>query len=306
MKLRSACLLAAAMLGLTCIPPEKPAKSGEIPKECPKPPPEPEMYAMVIGTVLEYHLVNSGYPFSKIGDAMDVFRPDLIVIDQPPDVLKERPEEASVEVEYVKYVAGTRASDVESIDTSRVDPEIVTTTDNADESQLKAAAEYLDTLTGLGFPDANSNETGLKILAAVNTQQRLAKGAPNYTRRQAWLEKGINDVIARKKPKRVMAVVYLQNRPAVEAHLRQLGAGVKNPVDMTRAAKEAREENSVPPLVIKAWTQQLDRLKDRLSRMKKDSEAKKYLQRQANIIQAAVDRNGACCVSPQRFETGKK
>src|SRR5258708_21685540 len=111
---------------LRCRPPEKGAKSGEIAKECPTPPPEPDMYAMVVGTVLEYHLVNSVYPFSKIGDSMDAFRPDLIVIDQPAEVLKERPEEASVEVEYIKYVAGTRASDVESIDTNRVDPEIVT------------------------------------------------------------------------------------------------------------------------------------------------------------------------------------
>src|SRR5438874_275600 len=110
--MRNACLLAAAML-LTCIPPEKPAKSGELPKDCPKPPPEPDMYAMVVGSLGEYHLVNSGYPFSKLGDSMDVFRPDLIVIDQAPEVIKERPEEASVETEYVKYVAGTRASDVE-------------------------------------------------------------------------------------------------------------------------------------------------------------------------------------------------
>ena len=81
---------------------------------------------------------------------------------------------------------------------------------------------------------------------------------------------------------------------------------MKNPVTMTHDAKESREENSVPPLVIKAWTQQLDRLKDRLSRMKKDTPARQYLQRQSNIIQAAVDRNGACCVSAQRFDTGKK
>ena len=303
--MRNACLLAAVML-LTCIPPEKPANSGELPKDCPKPPPEPDMYAMVVGTVQEYHLVNSGYPFSKIGDAMDVFRPDMIVIDQPPEVIKERPEEASVEVEYVKYVAGTRASDVEPIDTNRVDAEVATTTDPADEAQLKAAGEYLDTLQGLGFPEANSNETGLKILGSLNTQQRFAKGAPNFTRREAWLEKGIDDMIARKKPKRGMAVVYLQNRPSIEAHFRQLGAGVKNPVQMTHDAKEAREENSVPPLVIKAWTQQLDRLKDRLSRMKKESKQRQWLQTQANIIQAAVDRSGQCCVSPERFTTGKK
>src|SRR5258708_28746151 len=113
--MRHACLIAAVML-LTCIPPEKGAKSGEIPKECPKPPPEPDMYAMVVGTVLEYHLVNSGYPFSKIGDSMDAFRPDLIVIDQPAEDLKERPEEASVEGEYIKYVSGTRTNAVKSID----------------------------------------------------------------------------------------------------------------------------------------------------------------------------------------------
>lgn len=303
--MRNACLLASLLL-LTCIPPEKPAHSGETPKNCPKPPPEPEMVAMVVGTVQEYHLVNSGYPFSKIGDAMDAFRPELVLIDQAPEVVKERPEEASVEVEYVKYVAGTRAGDVEPIDSNRVDADVGVTTDPADEAQLKTASEYLETLQSLGFADANADATGLKILASINTQQRLAKGAPNFTRREAWLEKGIDDVLARKKPKRVMAVVFVQNRPAIEQHFRQLGAGIKNPVAETQAAKESREENSVPPLVIKAWTQQLDRLRDRLGRMKRDTPQKAWLQTQANIVQAAVDRNGACCVSPERFKTGKK
>lgn len=303
--MRHACLLAAVML-LTCIPPEKPAKSGEPPKDCPKLPPEPEMQAMVVGSLGEYHLVNSGYPFSKLGDAMDAFRPDLVLIDQSPEVIKERPEEASVEVEYVKYIAGTRAGDVEPIDTNRVDDDVKLPIEAADDAQIKPAVEYLDGLIKLGYAEANSQETALKILGAVNTQQRFGKGAPNFTRREAWLEKGIDDALAQKKPKRVMAVVYLQNRPFVEQHFREIGAGVKNPVEATKATKESREENTVPPLVIKAWTQQLDRLRDRLSRMKRDTPQKAWLQTQANIIQAAVDRSGQCCVSPERFKTGKK
>lgn len=299
--------LLCLIVGLvTCIPPEKHARSAPPPKECPKPPPEPDMYAMVIASVHEYHLVTTGYPFSKIGDAMDAFRPDLTVIDEAPDVMKERPEEVSVETEYVKYIAGTRASDVEPIATSRVDPDVESRIEPADESALKPFDELMDSIVGLSFEEANSTETATKIMNAHNARQRLAKGEPNYTRREAWLEKGVDDVIARKRPKRLLVVIDGSHRPAMEAHLRQIGAGMKSPIDLVRAAKETREENSVPPLVVKAWSQQLDRLRDRLSRMKKDSPGKQWLQGQANIIQAAVDRQGACCVSPDRFRVGKK
>jgi hypothetical protein len=297
--------LLCLLVGLiTCVPPEKPAQSA--PKECPKPPPEPDMYAMVISTVHEYHLVTSGYPLSKIGDAMDAFRPDLTVIDEMPDVMKERPEEASVETEYVKYIAGTRASDVEPIAPARVDPDVEFKVDPADDAALKPFDDFMDTLLGMSFEEANSHETTIKIMNAHNARQRLAKGEPNYTRREAWLEKGLDDVIARRHPKRIMVVVDGSHRPAIEAHLREIGAGIKQPVEMVRASKESREENTVPPLVIKAWTQQLDRLRDRLSRMKKDTPQRQWLQTQANILQAAVDRNGQCCVSPERFKTGKK
>jgi hypothetical protein len=289
---------------VTCIPPEKPAQSAQ--KECPKPPPEPDMYAMVIASVHEYHLVTNGYPFSKIGDAMDAFRPDLTVIDEAPVVMKERPEEASVETEYVKYIAGTRASDVEAIATARVDPEVEFHVEAADDAALKPSDEFMETLVGLGFEEANSQETAVKIMNAHNARQRFAKGEPNYTRREAWLEKGTDEAIARHHPKRLLVVVDGSHRPALEAHLREIGAGIRSPVELVRAAKEAREENSVPPLVIKAWTQQLDRLRERLSSMKKDSPQRQWMQTQANIMQAAVDRNGQCCVSPDRFKTGKK
>lgn len=292
---------------VTCLPPEKPAESAATSKkDCPKPPPEPDVYAMVVSSVHEYHLVTTGYPLSKIGDSMDAFRPDLTVIDEQPDVMKERPEEVSVETEYIKYIAGTRASDVEPIAPARTDPDVEFKVEPADDTALKAFDDFMDNLNGLSFEEANSHDTTKKIMDVHNARQRLAKGEPNFTRRQAWLEKDLDDVIARRHPKRIMVVVDGTHRPAMEAHLRQIGAGIKQPIELVKAAKESREENTVPPLVIKAWTTQLDRLRDRLSRLKKDTPQRQWLQIQANIIQAAVDRSGQCCVSPERFRTGKK
>jgi len=265
------------------------------------------MTAMVLATIHEYHLSTSGYPFSKLGDAMDAFRPDLVLIDAPPEILKEgKPEEASVEVEYIKYVAGTRAGDVEPIDTNRVDPPILPAAEKEDEGTLQRDTSILDSLDTMSFEQANSQEAGLKILGALGAKARFQKGNPDFNRREAWLEHAIDEVVARKKPKRVLAVVDVVNRPSIEGHFFTMGAGVKNPVDLVKVAKETREEGAVPSLVVKAWSQQLDRLRDRTSRMRKDSPEKQWLLQQMAILQVAVDKQGACCVSPERLRQPTK
>lgn len=303
--MRRAPILAALLWAAACIPPEKPAQTAK--KDCPKPPPEPEMYAMVLATIHEYHLSTSGYPFSKLGDAMDAFRPDLVLVDAPPEFVKEgRSEEASVEVEYVKYVAATRAGDIEPIDTNRVDPPIMPVAEKEDEGTLQRDTSILDTMDTMSFEQANSQEVGLKILDALGTKARFQKGNPDFNRREAWLEHNIDQVIARRKPKRVLVVVDVVNRPSVEAHMFAMGAGVKSPIELVKVAKETREEGAVPSLVVKAWSQQLDRLRDRLSRMRKDSPEKQWLLQHQAVLQVAVDKQGACCVSPERLRLPDK
>jgi hypothetical protein len=303
--MRRAPILALLIAVAACIPPEKPAQSSK--KDCPKPPPEPEMYAMVLATIHEYHLSTSGYPFSKLGDAMDAFRPDLVLVDAPPEFVKEgRSEEASVEVEYIKYVAGTRAGDVEPIDTNRVDPPILPVAEKEDEGTLQRDTSILDGMDSMSFEQANAQEVGLKILSALGAKARFQKGNPDFNRREAWLENNIDQIVARKKPKRVLAVVDVVNRPSIEAHFFTMGAGVKNPIEIVKVAKETREEGAVPSLVVKAWSQQLDRLRDRLSRMRKDSPEKQWLLQHVAVLQVAVDKQGACCVSPERLRVPDK
>lgn len=302
--MRPAAILAVLLALGACIPPDKPAQSK---KDCPKPPPEPEMYAMVLATIHEYHLSTSGYPFAKLGDAMDAFRPDLVLVDAPPEVVKEgKPEEASVEIEYVKYVASTRAGDVEPIDTNRVDPPIAPTAEKEDEGTLARDTPILDGMESMSFEQANSQEVGIKILDALGTKARFQKGNPDFNRREAWLEHAIDQLVASKKPKRVLAVVDVVNRASIEAHFFALGAGVKNPVAMVKLAKESREEGAVPSLVVKGWSQQLDRLRDRASRVRKDSPERRWLQQQMLVLQVAVDKQGACCVSPERLRAPER
>src|ERR1022692_4491160 len=60
-------------------------------------PPEPPTKGMGLATIHEFHLAQSGYPFARLGAALDAYRPDMILVDMPQDALKgAHPEDASV------------------------------------------------------------------------------------------------------------------------------------------------------------------------------------------------------------------
>jgi hypothetical protein len=278
------------------LPEEKPAKSAAAVPQCP---PEPEVQGMVVSTIHEYHLAVSGYPLAKIGDVMDAFRPDLVLLDLPPDELKgEHTEEAPIEVEYVKYVAGTRSADVEAIGPEGYEPPIGAKAEKEDEERLRRETSVLDGLDSLSFEEANGREITNRIREALNTKARYAKGNPDWARHEGWLEHGAMKAIASKKPKRVLAVVDPSNRPAMEGLFYSLGLAVKDPIRAAAEAKEKRDEGPVPSLVVKAWSQQLDRVRDRVRRLKPGVPERVWLEQHLAVLQIAIDKNGACCVKP--------
>jgi hypothetical protein len=78
---------------------------------------EPDLVATVIGTVGRDHLLKDGYPLTKIADIIEVFKPDMILIQIRADAYKQQDlEDASFEMTYVNSVAGTAGVDVEPID----------------------------------------------------------------------------------------------------------------------------------------------------------------------------------------------
>jgi hypothetical protein len=300
---RSAVGLVGILVGCN-LPEEKPAKAPAAVAQCP---PEPEVQGMVLSTIHEYHLAVSGYPLAKIGDVMDAFRPDLVLLDLPPDELKgDHQEEAPLEVEYVKYVAGTRTADVEAIGPEGYEAPIGAKPEKEDEERLRRETTVLDALDTLSFEEANGREMTNRIRDALNAKARFMKGNPDWARHQGWLEHGAMKAIAAKKPRRVLAVVDPSNRPHMEALFYALGMAVKDPIKAASEAKEKRDEGPVPSLVVKAWSQQLDRVRDRIQRLKPGVPERVWLEQQLTVLQLAIDKNGACCVKPEMLRPPAK
>jgi hypothetical protein len=83
---------------------------------------------------------------------------------------------------------------------------------------------------------------------------------------------------------------------------------VRDPVKLATEAKEKRDD-AVPSLVVKAWSQQLDRVRDRIQRLKPGVPERVWLEGQLAVLQIAIDKNGACCVKPEMLapkDDGKK
>jgi hypothetical protein len=286
--------LVTLLLGCT-LPEEKPkAKTPQV--VCPA---EPPLKGMVLATVHEFHLAQPGYPFSKLGDALDAYRPDVILVDMPQDNLKgAHPEDASIEIEYIKYIASTRSTEILAIGPDREDPAIAPHLEKGDEDALghDPIATGDPAANNLTFEAANGPEGTQRILAALSSRARYLKGDPDYTRREAWLEFQVDKVMADKQPKRVLVIVDPINRPGMEAHLFEKGLKMMNPVAVVAEAKDKREENSVPSIVLSTWQEHLSILQNRLHRLRPGTD-RTWLEFKVNLYQLAIDRHGSCCIS---------
>lgn len=300
--------LAAVGMLAACTLPEERQKPKTPQVVCP---PEPPVKGMVLATIHEFHLANSGFPFSRLGDALDAYRPDMILIDTPPEALKgEHPEDASVELEYIKYVASTRSTDLISIAPDREDPPISPKPEKGDEDALAREAGFLTDPQGnnLTFDQSNGLDGTQKLDAALNARKRYLLGDPDFVRREAWLERDVDRILNDKQPKRVLVIVDPINRAPMEAHLYERGLKMLNPVKVVSESKEKRDESTVPSAVLSAWSERLMALQNRLHRLRPGSD-RSYLEYKVNVFQIAVDKHGSCCVAldmlqPPAADTG--
>jgi len=288
--------LAAIGLLAACTLPEERQKPKTPAVVCP---PEPPNKAMVLATIHEFHLANASFPFSRLGDVMDSYRPDMILVDTPADTLKgEHPEDASIELEYIKYIASTRSTDLVSIAPDREDLPLVPKPAKGDEDALAREAGFLSDPQGnnLTFEQANGLDGTLKLAAALNARKRYLFGDPDWVRREAWLEHSLDKVLDDKQPKRVLVIVDPINRAPVEAHLYLRGYGVMNPVKVVSQSKEKRDESAVPSAVLSAWSERLGALQARLHRLRPGAD-RSWLEYKVNVFQIAVDKHGSCCIA---------
>ncbi len=260
--------------------------------------PEPDLQAMVVGTIDKDHLTQGGYPLSKLGDVFDAYKPDLVLVQIRPEAYKDNKlEDGPFEMAYVNTIAGSRGIDVEPIDYYKdadygASPPAA---DPAEADQYKMEAGWLDSLSPYTFEQANTRETSLKILDATNASNRFLKGNPVWSRRVAWITHNAAEAVKKRKSKKVLAFVNILLRPYVEMRLLANGAVLREPVDVVNKAGESRESGSVPQPVVVEWQRGLDRLRDKLPR--RGPERAPILAKIA-ILEAAVNKQGACCVSP--------
>jgi hypothetical protein len=266
---------------------------------CPVCPPEPPTHAMVLASIHEFHLAQAGFPFSRLGDAMDAYRPDMVLVDVPQDALKgTHPEDASIELEYIKHVAGTRSTDLVAIGPDREEAPVSLKPEKGDEDALQREAGWLTepTANNMTFEDANGVEGSKKILAALSARVRYLKGDPDFARREAWLELQADKVITEKQPKRVLLIVDPINRAPLEQHLFERGMGIVNPVKAVADSKEKRDEAAVPTVVLSAWHEHLNKVQDRLHRLRPGQD-RAWLEYKVQVYQLAIDKHGSCCVT---------
>jgi hypothetical protein len=254
---------------------------------------------MVLATIHEFHLAQANYPFSRLGDAMDAYRPDMILIDVPQDALKgTHPEDASIELEYIKHVAGTRSTDLVAVGPDREETPASPKPEKGDEDALAREAGWLTepNANNMTFDQANGVEGSLKILAALSSRVRYLKGDPDWSRREAWLEMQVDKVIVEKQPKRVLVIVDPINRAQLEMHLFERGMGIVNPVKAVADSKEKRDEAAVPTVVLSGWHEHLSKVQDRLHRLRPGQD-RSWLEYKVNVYQLAIDKHGSCCVT---------
>jgi hypothetical protein len=324
-----------------------PAKQSASPSEVSSQPTstsEPDLVGLVVGTIGRDHLLKDGYPLTKIADIIDVFKPDMILIQVRADAYKQQHlEDASFEMTYVNAVAGTAGVDVQPIDWFKDEdsfppgvmddggptpapkkpkkgakpdptptasdasaptknalpdpfnymPPIVVDPDNADAYKTESA--FLNTLGPLSFADANSADVTEKIWDSESAQIRYTKGYSSLARRIAWMEYNSTQAFTKQKGQvhRLMVVVNVRYRAAMEQLVSGYGAVLKDPAAVAKSAEQSHD--SIPDDVVVQWRREVDNLKDKIPKHGPDTLRTNILQKIA-ILEAAISKKGTCCV----------
>jgi len=274
---------------------------------CP-PPPTPEHQAVVVGTIGKWHLGESRYAITRLGEVFAAFKPDLILIGARVEAYRaDHLEDASFEMTLVSSLAKARAIPVEPIDWFR-EADLVAPLAPVDDKSVTDDLANRETAVlrmpkVFTFEQANGDELAEKILLAQATSTRLRAGDPLESRRRGWLTHLTADAARRHgKPKRILAFVDILDRPVVDLALRGVGYESSTPVAMLAKSKEALLTGSdVPPDVLSAYKDQLSRAQENIGKAKTDPE-RKFWEQRTRILSVVVEKKAACCVTQSTFE----
>lgn len=121
-------------------------------------PAEPDLVGLVVGTVGRDHLTKDGYPLTKIADIIDVFKPDMILVQVRPEPYKKQQlEDASYEMTYVNGVAGVAGVDTEPFDWFRDEDVTPPASGGGDEASPKKGGKKGDKNDAKPTPTSGGN-----------------------------------------------------------------------------------------------------------------------------------------------------
>jgi hypothetical protein len=296
--------LAVLAIALTaCGDPDRVTAKNPRDKPCP-PPPEPEYQSVVLGTIGKYHLVESRYPITRVGDVLAAFKPDLVLLGIRVDAFREgRLEDASFEMTYAASFAKTRGIPIEPVDW-RADAETPAGTGAAARPEVEPAdaveiarreADVLARPPLYTFEQANGRELEERVFLATAAETRHRAGNGPASRRRGWLEQLTVDAVVRHgRPKRILAVVDVFDRPAIDLAVRLAGYDARDPVAIATAAKEVAPPE-LPSEVLAQYREQLARARSHAA--SGGAASKAAWEERAKVLDLVVEKRGTCCVT---------
>jgi hypothetical protein len=244
--------------------------------------------AVVVGTEHGGHFTTPGFPVTKLVAMMDVYRPDLILVEVRPEAFaRGEYEDGPIEMSYITLSAQKRGIQVAPIDWWRTEdlkrssPVLDPTGEEVFQREFSKEANALDQYAS--FEELNSPERAKRVLAMRNAQTRLGTG-DGYTwqRRQAWFHHQASEAVRKHGARRIMAFVGFMHRPELALYFTSIGVRSVDP----RSIKTDDTPANVPLEVLEFWKQGAVRLKSR------GFEAK------AESWERAIALQGDCCAIP--------
>ena len=237
--------LLAVMAAQGCLVREaKPVGAGHVQASLPK------SEVMVVGTIHKFHLTNKNYPIQVFQAVLDMWRPDLVLVEIRPEAFeKGHYEDGPFEMAYITQLAKARHITVVPIDWYR-ESDIKAPT-KADMAAAKKVLEDVKPLVKgmsgkLDFATIHDRQVTRIMLQILNARNRLQGGTPDWNMRQAWMEFRASRAIWKHRPRRVAVFVGFQHRPEMLAYLTQLGARAVNPADYLRTIGMSVRDLALP------------------------------------------------------------
>jgi hypothetical protein len=101
---------------------------------------------------------------------------------------------------------------------------------------------------------------------------------------------------------KVLAVVDVFDRPAIDAVLDGLGYSSRTPVDMLAKSAEALGSGDLPGDLVTTWRTESERAKARAAKAAAPEE-KTFWEERARVLDVAVEKKGGCCVTQSTFSS---